>query len=73
MGIAYDTAMTLTTFNARNTPSRTSKIDSSPEMAKVTTETTQAAIDKSSPNDPSTLSKQNTSIPLLVSSAAGEV
>jgi hypothetical protein len=72
-GNDYDAATTIKPSNARNTASRTSKIDSTPETAKAKTETTKAAIDKSSANDPSTLSKQKTSIPLPVSSAAGEV
>jgi len=59
--------------NARNTPNRTSKIVSPPEMAKAQTQTAKAAIGISSANDPSILSKQKTSIPFLVSSAAGEV
>ena len=70
-GNAYDAATTLIHFNARNTPSRTFKIDSTPETAKAKIETTKVAIDKSSANDPSTLSKQDTSIPLPVSCAAG--
>jgi len=59
--------------NAQNTPNRTTKIVPPPEMAKATTQTEKAAIGKSSANDPSILSKQKTSIPLPVSSAAGEV
>jgi len=59
--------------NARNTPNRTTKIVSPPEMAKAKTQTAKAAIGKSIANDPSILSKQKTGIPLPVSSAAGEV
>jgi len=71
-GNAYDAATTIKPSNARNTPSWTLKIDSTPETAKAKPERTKAAINKSSANHPSTLSKQKTSIPLLVSSAAGE-
>jgi len=72
-GNAHDVATTIYPSNARTTPSRTFKIDSTPGMAKEKTETTKVAIHKSSANGPSTLSKQKTSIPLPISSMVGEV
>ena len=59
--------------NARNTANRTTMIVSPREMAKAKTQTAKAVISKSRANDPSILSKQKTSTPLPVSSAAGEV
>ena len=49
--------------NAPNTPNRTTKIISPPDIAKANTQTAQAAIGNSSANNPSILSKQNTSVP----------
>jgi len=70
---AYDVATTINLSNAQITLTRTSKIDSVLETAKANTVKTKVAMDKSSADDSSTLSKEKSSITLPVSSAAGEV
>jgi len=65
--------MVIKPSNAQNTPNHTTKIVSPTQMAKAKTQIANTAIGKSSANDLSILTKQETSIPLPVSSGAGEV
>lgn len=59
--------------NVHNTPSQTTKIDPTWEVANVETKVTKAAIDNLCANKPSSLGKNQTYIPLLVSRRVGAV